>query len=387
MPLSDQLVDFWPFDEGAGTTAHGKKGAVALTLERTKPSSSGSVSGQRPAASGWTSESGGRTCYNGGGWADITSLNLLAALGTGLTVAVRLWPGAGSIQGSDWPYDYYQCFGFGGNYRSDGSDYTGFRFGCDLDITSPYNPSALSIQGVTGLPTDFPSGWNLSHGAPNYTPRLLVVTIERLLVSGTPTWRFKAYQDGTQLGSQYDFTSGAWIDATRFMAGCCCWSSAGVSQAALWSRVLSGAEISGLGSDLDDVDAELDSGGEGLLNNDGSHAVSYNLPITRVDLIDVLATDGPQRHARRPHERRRPTYRVPVRLAGGAEVTRVLQDIAASRHGNAAIRWRHPTDDGSGPKSSAPLYRIINAGQVEALSLDRSRAGQFGSVELLLERV
>lgn len=386
MPLADQLVDFWPFDEGSGTTAHGKKGAVDLTLERTKPSSSGSPTGQRPAAAGWTAESGGRTCYNGGGWADITALNLLASVGDGVTVAVRLWPGAGSIQGSDWPYTYYQCFGFGGNYRSDGSDYTGFRFGCGFDSFSPYDPSPLSLQEVFGYYDAFPAGWTLAHGAPPYTPRLLLVTIERLTDVVTRRWEFTVYQDGVQRGSPLTVASD-FIDVTKFMAGCCCWSTAGVSQAALWSRVLSGSEISGMGSDLDDVDAELDTGGEGLLNNDGSHAVSYNLPITRVDLIDVLATDGPQRHARRPHERRRPTYRVPVRLAGGAEVTRVLQDIAASRHGNAAIRWRHPTDDGMGPKSSAPLYRIINAGQVEALSLDRSRGGQHGSVELLLERV
>lgn len=93
----------------------------------------------------------------------------------------------------------------------------------------------------------------------------------------------------------------------------------------------------------------------------------------------VLATDGPQRHTRSPSDLAPRTYGLPIDLASAAEMTQLAEALTETSSGTLPLRWQHPKDD-----AAAVRYLIRNVGELRTA---RTRAGQRGSVTMILEEV
>lgn len=370
------LVEFWPFDEGSGVVAGGYKAGHDLALARSAPSG-GAVS----AAAGWTNEpapDAARDTYNGGGLLDITAFNLLAATGDAVTIAVRAWPGGGQIQGGAWPgINIFQFFGMGGNYTDNNSAYSGFRM---TDVALNVPSQAIYLEGVLGSPTISLAGWTYPKASPPYTPHLFLWTITR----GATDMTIDFFVDGTQKAGSMTIANTV-PDLTRLMLGSIHWSTSSTTQAALWDRELTDAEILSMGNNLDGLFGLIDGDDDPLLDEDGNSALFIGFPIRRTDVSGVIATRGEQRHTRRTHERRRRRYTLPLHLATPAEVALVAGAIDSTRNGNAPLRWRHPKDDPP-PPADPVRYRLVNAGEA-AMELARNKGAVSAELTLVLESV
>ncbi len=370
------LVECWCFKEGAGTVAEGDLGILDLTLSRSTPSG-GAVS---PAAAGWTNEPGvgGRTTYNGGGvnTTGIAALNLLGSVGDAMTLAVRIWPLGGQSQ-SGWPGPLGVCqyFGFGGIFTNDWSDSSGMIFR-ERGVTSP--ALVLEFSALDSTPTFIPGDWLYTKTAATF----FVMTLERTSGSGGLDIVATLYINGTAKSSvTFDVTN---MDLTRLSVGCPYASIASVSGAALWSKKLSGAEITALGTSIDEL-CQLLEGGDGLIGDDGKSLLSFAWPVTREDLVGVIETDGPQRHTRQVHERMPRLYRLPMPAGTPAEIALIADVLAESCGGALPTLWRHPQDDPP-PPAAAVRYRIVNA--IDAgVQLSRARGGRAVNVVLELQEV
>lgn len=369
--IFDGLLEFWPFDDDAGAVAVGYRGNHDLALARSRCNGGGVA---LPAAGGWTNETGGRITYNGGGLLDITGLGLLAATADAITVAVRFWPGGGQIQGGDWPgANLFQFWGMGGNYTDDNSASSGFR----VDEVALNNPSqAIYLSGVAGSPTTSLAGWTYPKVASPYTPHLAIFTLTR----GASDMSLTFWVDGTQKTGTITF-SNTLPDLTRLMLGSRYWSTSSTTQAALWDRALTGAEILALGDNLDGLADLIDAGG--LIGLDGNPSVHFAYPVPRTHAPTVLATTGPQRHTRRVHERALRRYDLRMTLAPGAEVEIVAGVIRSTRGGMLPILWRHPIDDPAAP-ADAVRYRLLNAAEA-GVQITRAKGGATAELVLVLE--
>lgn len=163
----------------------------------------------------------------------------------------------------------------------------------------------------------------------------------------------------------------------------------GVTEAALWTRALTDDEIGAIGEDgLDGIidiqdDEETGAGTDNpLIDENGDSALNPDWPVERIADAVVLATGGPQRHTRRPHRIAPRRYRIHAAASKGGEVALIQELIRVSRGGAKATRWRHPVDDPPAARiDQLPLYRLISH------TVARTRGGQFGTWELVLEEV
>ncbi|GMV26931.1 MAG: hypothetical protein AMXMBFR58_29620 [Phycisphaerae bacterium] len=366
MALTDDIIDFWPFDEGAGSVAHGRFGRVNLSLARTDQVSGEAIS----AAGGWTTEPGGRTSYNGGGVANLEAAGytLLAVTGDAVTMAARIWMGGGmDVQPSYDEEATCHYMGLRGHWDIDNPpDYQGWR------CYSTYGALDEVLIERSGFGLYAPASWTFTLGSPPaYSTRLLVLTLERRALDT----RIRLAVDGT-FKADAVLAATNFSDAARAVFGCLYYARGAVSQAAMWERVLSDGEVTTLGSDLDDLEPSDDN----LTDGDG---VSWLHParITRRSVHAVLTAEGPQRHTRRAAERAPRRYSVEVPVMTKLEHAKLVAAVLATRGGLLPITWRHPTDD------AAPTrYRLLNGSDV-ALELSREPGGAATGVTLELESV
>lgn len=376
MSLTDQLIDAWAFSEGAGATAAGAMGRVNLALGRTDQFSGDPIS----TGGGWTTEPGGRKTYNGGGVAMLAAAGytLLAATGQAVTLAARIWLGGGmSVQPSYDSADPCMLMGLRGHSNiNDFGDSAGWR----LYTGAGALLANVIIEGVPGAL--FIPDWEISAGSPPaYSQHLFVVTVERLVSSE----RIRLAVDGV-FKSEVVNTSGVGYSAPSIASmGCIHWARGSISQAAIWQRLLSDGEVTGMGSDLDDV---LDAADEyTLLDGSGNARVILSYPsVGRVDAAVLSVSEaatGQVRVDRREANQRRPRrYTLRVRLAGPQEADVWRRAITDAAMGCAWLRFRHPEDDAPGSPETAPRY-LIGDGSVTV----RRAQGQSLELEIDVEEI
>jgi hypothetical protein len=128
---------------------------------------------------------------------------------------------------------------------------------------------------------------------------------------------------------------------------------------------------------LDHQSPLMDAAGAPILQIDG--------PMVRVDrglVIQTAPPTGEHRHTRQVHEHRARVYRARVPVATGAQVEALRLALEQSRGGAMPVWVQVPFDD------AAPArYRILNAGAVSELNVQRNPGGSLGVIELELEEV
>lgn len=165
-----------------------------------------------------------------------------------------------------------------------------------------------------------------------------------------------------------------------------------LTEAAVWTRALTDDEIGAIGEegldgipDIDEIAEDEDTGtgtDNPIIDENGDSTLNPDWPVERITESVVLATGGPQRHTRRPHRIAPRRYRIQAAASKGGEVALIEELIRVSRGGAKATRWRHPVDDAPTERiDQLPLYRLISS------SVARTRGGQFGTWELVLEEV
>lgn len=396
--ISGGLVEFWLLaDPGGpiitGSTVQHQGGEdsptdnIDLVLERTDRNTGGFLQ----VGTGWIDEPVGappKDCFNGRGTAMIPAGVLsVAALGAGITLAVRFWTGAGQVQGAPaGPLAKpMQLLGLAGQYSANPTVESGFSVFCpDPTAASPElwirqwdGVSATETQiGGAVLPT---------------TPCLVIVILER--VAGVPgIVRVTTYINGVVVAGQPTALVSL-LALSRVTFGDIVESDGGFSEGSLWSRPLTPSEITSLGETLECLVSIPPAGGGGpgsadpLLNPDGTSAIHPEWPVPRTDPVGVLATGGEQRHTRRVHEVVPREYELRWRNASAPDVEYVRQALSVTRGGVRPTRWRHPVDDPAGPVSTAPRWHILNASEASEFVVERGRGGHTAAMTLRLREV
>ncbi|MCC6428326.1 MAG: hypothetical protein IT435_16080 [Phycisphaerales bacterium] len=374
--LLDQLIDAWPFTEGAGTVAHGALGVIDLPLSRADQFSGDPL----PAGSGWDTDGGGRPSYNGGGVADLVSagFSLLAADGDAVTLACRMWMGGGvDVQPSYDEEKTCMIMGLRGHTNvADFSDENGWRL---YSWSSPFPLDQLIIENPSSG-TWIPSSWTFPLGsAPRYSSVLFVITIVR----GATDVSVRLAVNGT-FASEALTNTFSWSDPTKASFGCIHWARGAVTQAAMWSRALSDDEVGSLGSSLDSLFTLISESDIPLLDAGGNSLLVFVHPADSARPTPLIVTEYFKRETRSRGGRMPRRYTLRTRLSSGAQVDALMDAIDQCAYGAGWIRFRHPVDDAPGTPDNAPRYRLLNANR---LALTRTRGGQRASFELELEQV
>lgn len=352
----------------------------------------------------------GRWTYASGGGAD-PGVDLLANTGDGVTVAIRYCPegityvgdGANSI----WiPNSFRQvlcAIGYldsGQNREVIAADFD--NEACGASSTVPFrlwhksSTNSVTVAHISGSSVPG-AGSAVSLESGTFPPFNAVL---RFLRVGPNEISLEVFIDGVKTGtignkitSDFTNTPMSYVSlgktANADMGSPAQGAFGGVTEAALWHRALTDDEIEAIGEEgLDGiVDIEDDEpAGTGtdnpIIDENGDSALNPDWPVERITDAVVLATGGPQRHARRPHRIAPRRYRIKAAASKGGEVALIEELIRVSRGGSKATRWRHPVDDPPASRIDAlPLYRLVS------FSVARTRGGQFGTWELVLEEV
>lgn len=362
-----------------------------LDLARTNRNTGASL----PVEDGWLFEplinGRQRHSYNGRGTVLMEGLNL-SQIGRAITLAVRFWAAGGQVQGAPaGPVAKpQQLVGLAGQYQVTPNQEAGLSLVCP-DPTAGGGGPALKVRqwnaaSGTATETTIP-GATVPGGSAN--PYLLVGVIERH-APGPTGIRCTAYVNGAATGTPLAGLAAGDIALTRLTFGDMVESDGSFTQGAIWKRRLEAQEIADLGDNLDCLIGlpPLGGGGPGsadpLLTECGDTAIHPEWVVPRRDLAGVLATTGPQRHARRTHELNPRVYELAIRLGSGHEVELIRQALEVTRGGVLPTRWRHPRDDPGGPPSTAPRWHIVNA---EEWNVERPKGGHIGSMRLILQEV
>ncbi len=347
----------------------------------------------------------GTWCYNAGGEIDAES-PVLATTGDGLTLAMRYCPeGLTYHQQSLSPnwlrfVVYRQVLAQIG--ALDGETFTPV-VACDFDNTAcgaggtvPFRLRHRSTSGVqttvTVASSSVPGAGSAADNTfGSFPPFDVVLRFAR--ISATEI-TLEVFIDGEKTGTLATKTTSDFASMTRVGVGAIDWPSEArcwgmLTEAAIWLRGLTDEEIGSIGEDglggLPDItdDEEAGPGTDNpIITENGDSALNPDWVVERIDDSVVLATEGPQRHTRRPHRVAPRRYRIHAPASKGEEVSLIRELIHVSKGGSKATRWRHPIDDPPAPRIDAlPLYRLVSK------SVARTRGGQFGTWELVLEEV
>lgn len=440
--LLTELIDYWTFDAevadgtnwtqlivaggGGVTTQIGHVNAVELPLNYL-----GSFSGAAPRARfGYGKEgvdladwveggspfdsyvpAGGTWCYCTGG--DVfPSGEVLGSIGEGLTIAVRYSPEGQTYVGDGgngiWIASEFRQVLAAIGYPEDGGGGVTLRevlaadFNnelCGDDNAVPFrlwhkaSNNAITSVNVSGSSVPGAAdAESLTQGS--FPPFNAILRFVRV---GTNEISLEVFIDGVKTG-----TSGSKI-TSDFAATPLSMISVGktknehmgngqygaLTEAAVWTRALTDDEIESIGEEgldgLPEIEDDEPTGpgtDNPIIDENGDSALNPDWPVERITDAVVLATGGPQRHTRRPHRIAPRRYRIKAAASKGGEVALIQELIHVSRGGAKATRWRHPVDDPPTERiDQLPLYRLISS------SVARTRGGQFGTWELVLEEV
>lgn len=387
------IVEVWRYLEGSGSSVAGMGASGTpknLALTRTDFQTGNSA----PVNDGWFTEtlSGGgtRKCFNGLGTVDPGSGVLsLSTVGQGVTIAAR-WTMNGwsrHAYGTQWSDSggggTLQVFGLSGEFQANPV----LAEGLWLEFTFSNIANWHTFHGSSG---DFDYFAPNLNPAPTGGPVLAVWSATRQTSTLDIVMHLAAGQKRVQ---QVPWSEAQHADLRKLCVGDIDRSNGCVSQAALWNRALTDAEVVSLGNDLDGLVSLLSEGGgpgsaNPLLNADGTSRISPRWPCRRVDLAGVLASEGHRgRQTRLVHERAPRVYELGI-PAGSADADAVREALAVTRGGAGSTRWRHPADDTAGPVSTAPRFRIRNAEAAHGgVTVERNAGGNAGEVVLVLEEL
>lgn len=347
----------------------------------------------------------GTWCYNAGGEFDPAG-PVLASAGDGLTLAMRYCPEGRAYheQSSSgvWIRSvvYRQVLAQLGNLLtgpfvpvvSCDFDNTACGLGGSVPFRLRHRASGGTQTTVNVASSSVPgagSAVDLDFGT--FPPFDVVLRFVR--VSSTEI-SLEVFIDGEKTGtsaskitSDFGTMTRVGIGAIDWPADDICWGM--LTEAAAWLRALTDDEIEAIGEDgigdLPDIEDDEPAGtgtDNPIIDENGDSALNPEWSVERIDESVVLATDGPQRHTRRPHRIAPRRYRIRASVSRGSEVSLIRELIRVSKGGSKATRWRHPVDDPPAPRIDAlPLYRLVSH------SVDRTRGGQYGVCELVLEEV
>jgi hypothetical protein len=362
---------------------------LTMTLARTDRQTNAALS----VDAGYYGGPDAQTYFNGGGVAGVGALELsLARDGGGVTVAVRWFAQAGDVQGGVNPDQPQQLVGFRGVYQANPLAESGTAV--LLEGAEGPSPYLVLRQVIAGVPTE--QQLSAPGSVPADAPVNIVVRLRR--------WHGRVQVGAWVAGTRVD-NGGVTADLAGFELGTLVVgdlhrSDGGFSRLAMWKRPLRDAELERedppgvpvgvsfgcmASADFPGVGGGGPDSDDPFLTPCGESALQPEFPVERVDMDGVvIETDGPQRHARTPHETRPRRYRLRFSLADGAQVELIRRALEVTQHGAGWTRWRHPIDDEPGPVSTAPRYFIVNADAV-GQAIGRGPGGHLAQLELVLE--
>jgi hypothetical protein len=402
--LLDNLVDFWPIDEGRGGVAYGVHAGTALRLKRIDPCSTPPY-GEPDPDTGWYDDAGdegeaGRPAYNGCARLELPRLGGLkvpAAAGEGFTLLMRLLPR--KLIGSCTPASTRRSHVMGapGLVRdgvfSQGLSFTNLRYNAaNHDDLVALVQSAWDGSGPVGVGGDYTDGFA--------SPADPVVMAMRVKHTGTQVVA-EAFADGVSISDELvcaaaGFPSAFGQTLADFQFGAWNTGIGGISRACLAAAPLSDAELMEIGDPGGLVEVEAacrDLVPAPWLHADGTPWLVPEPGLERehggADGQSVLASDGEGgRHTRAVHEHggvgggggpRR--LRMVFGTADGEQVERIRQGLVLTGGGARSMRWRHPIDDGTGPRRTAPRVRIVS----NPTEIERTPGGVIGKTEVEIE--
>lgn len=370
------LLEYWPFNEGAGLIAHGYKGELDLNLTSSDPRGPNGVEGL------WNA-SGQPNGFAGCGIGEAPAMwELFTAVGKTVTLAVE------------------HTF-FGWNKTIDtmvyntATDSAGVTLGSIGE--SVLDPHASWSYGSVPPPPQDPAtnthiysyctGNGVDHfiNAPPYSGTATYVIVLEITWTSSNQVRTRVYVEGAQFGGDYTYTrTPTGSDPILWFGPYSQHQVALIRGAAVWGRALTGTErnalmdagtLGGLATELSEEDP--------LLKPDGKSAIcpQFDIPMRRESRH--LSSVGEHRHTRQVHERVRRRYELPINGASGAEIALIRNAITLSSGGVMPVRWRHPQDDAAGPVETAPRWIIENAHDTE-MQISRATGGVAGTVTLVL---
>lgn len=275
------LLEAWPFDELAGSVAHGHLGALDLDL-----------TGSPVSANGWWATSGSGHRYTASATIPV-DWALLANVGDECTIACEAWFG-GTTNESE--------LGEGADPYSGTCDFMALdpasRFFVQHDLHSPPpHDASENIHVYYGYGVAAGNGVDVYRNAPPFTSTDPYVLIAELVKTDSDTVRCRLYIGNTRVLG--DGTADVWTapaslirigkDPNRTM----------MVRAAVWDRVLTSDEKAAL-TTLAGLTDLVDGGDPGSgVDTDGDSFWVFDFPAVSVRPIVVGATtDGP-RHTRK----------------------------------------------------------------------------------------
>ncbi len=378
MSIRDGLGEYWKFDEGSGTVAHGvlKRMNLSLSLEGFTPRGAHGLVGHWNAPGTDNQFSGlGRGMFP-------AEWEVLEHAGDAVTIAIWHWFGGyettldpTTAPANPHTIDMLEL------HRGTGSAdvFCGYST-ADPPPQPPENNTHTYISYFTpdgvGHYLNAPPYENLAADQVSYC--LMLECVRN--VDGTVTSRL--YVDGSanmDPGTYATSTGISYLDVGGYGA-------AGTRGAAIWLRTLTSEErgevFDGDGPGVLDP-PDVDPPGPEVLVDEGGQSIFHPKYVHRLEVgYGALATPGPHREARPAHEHVARRYALEIDWANRAECLALLAAIDAVRGGAGILQWRHPQDDPAGTQLDAPRYRVV-----EPLTLQRTPGGQMARVRVVLERM
>jgi len=366
--LLTDLAEFWPFDEGSGSTAHGLMGELDLAL----------TANHDTVADCWNTP-GSDNQFGGYGSGSIPAgWAMLENVGDACTIGVDTW--YGGWQHTVTPQDAGQAASGSDEFvRIDGEYVLSLAISAAIANPPPQDPS-FNTHIYAGQGVGAGNGVDTFINQPPFASTAPYTMLVELVRVTTTDVRCRIYAAGAQ---KQDDGVYAWDphQATLRIGG---GSAHGIRAAAVWLRVLTESEITAIAT-AGSLATLPDAGDPPLVSPTGGSSVALAFPGRRMDTSVTLASEGPMRHTRAVHEHPRRRYRLPLPNATPGEVMKVLMAVRNSRGGAVPVAIRVPPDDPL--NQPAPRYRILNAGLLGDLEITRFAGGSAASLELNLEEV
>lgn len=386
------LAEFWLLTEGSGDIAHGFKGVLDMAL-------SGSDRGTSGVDGLWL-DSAHAPGFCGKGSADWPEAWPFTDEGDVVTIAVEHWWAGGRHSIDTWMADdgvpMLVIAPFDGTpstnviVRIHDATMTD-RLRCEYEaVDPPPEDPAFDVHIYLGVGIGEGNGVDTFIEAPPFDEPFdpYIIIFEAVRLSGGVV-RVRMYlADGqTQTDGTTTYTNP--FDVLQFNGPD---NFAAWRRSALWLRGLSLDERSAIFAHGLAGLAGLEANGDPtqFVDADGNSALPPALPITRENIVAVIATDGGSggfghRHARSVNERSKRRYDVTFELLGDAQWERIRTVLDSAKGGANWFRWRHPTDDAPGTEDDAPLWRVVM--DRGGPKINRSEGGQRGTVSMTLEEV